>query len=589
MPRYDLLISGGLLVDGTGGPARRADVAISNGRVVLTSPTPLSPDDAERTLDAAGCWITPGFIDIHTHYDAELELDPSLSESLRHGVTSVVMGSCSLGLTPGTPEMLADIFCRVEAIPYAIVRPVLESKKTWHGLADYFEHLDALPLGPNVAAFLGHSPLRAHVMGAERSLASDAVPTEAELSDMERHLEEAVDLGYLGLSVMTNPWDKMGGDKAYRSKPVPSYYARWSEYRRLASLLRRRGAILQGVPDLTTRYNVLLFMWESASLFLRRPLKTTVISMMDVRSDRSVYRLVGWLSRAANVLLGARFKWQSLPEVFDLWADGMDLVVFEEFGAGAAALHFEDPELRRKLIMDPAYRARFKREWRSRFLPKAFHRDFNQSTILACPDASLVGKSFARAALERGADPVDLFLDLAAEHGPALRWYTVMGNDRPAALERIVSHPDVLLGFSDAGAHLRQMAHYNFPLRLLRLVESARRDGRPFMTVERAVRKASGELAEWLGLDAGVVAVGRRADIAVIDPAGLDESLERATEAPMSGTNGFVRLVRRNEAAVRFVVVNGRVAAERGALAPEVGRERGFGRLLRAMTAAAPK
>jgi N-acyl-D-aspartate/D-glutamate deacylase len=303
---------------------------------------------------------------------------------------------------------------------------------------------------------------------------------------------------------------------------------------------------------------------------------------MDVRSDRTVYRLVGWLSRAANVLLGARFKWQSLPEIFDLWADGMDLVVFEEFGAGAAALHFEDPELRRKLIMEPAYRARFKREWRSRFLPKAFHRDFNQSTILACPDASLVGKSFAQAALERGQDPVDLFLDLAAEHGPALRWYTVMGNDRPEALKRIVSHPDVLLGFSDAGAHLRQMAHYNFPLRLLRLVESARKEGRPFMTIERAARKATGELAEWLGLDAGVVAVGRRADVAVIDPAGLDESVERASEAPMAGTGGFMRLVRRNEAAARFVVVNGRVAAERGVLAPEVGRDRGLGRLLRA-------
>lgn len=582
MPPYDLLISGGLLVDGTGAPARRADVAIKDGFVAEISETPLPENRARRVLDAAGCWVTPGFLDIHTHYDAELELDASLSESLRHGVTSVVMGSCSLGLTPGTPEMLADIFCRVEAIPYEIVRPVLEAKKTWQGLGDYFEHLDALPLGPNVAAFLGHSPLRAHVMGATRSLDADAIPSETELMEMERLLEEALDCGYLGLSVMTNPWDKMGGDKAYRSRPVPSYFARWSEYRRLARLLRRRGGVLQGVPDLTTRYNVLLFLWESASLFLRRPLKTTVISMMDVRSDRSVYRLVGWLSRLANVFLGARFKWQSLPEVFDLWADGMDLVVFEEFGAGAAALHFEDPELRRHLIEDPEYRIRFKKEWRSRFLPKAFHRDFNQSLILACPDRSLVGKSFASTAAERGQDPVDTFLDLAAEHGTALRWYTVMGNDRPEALERIVAHPDVLLGFSDAGAHLRQMAHYNFPLRLLRLVETARREGRAFMTLERAVHKATGELADWLGLDAGIINVGRRADIAVIDPAALDESLERAVEAPMAGTNGFQRLVRRNENAVRFVVVNGRLAAERGAVLPEVGRERGFGRLLRA-------
>src|SRR5207247_445633 len=120
---------------------------------------------AARTIDAAGCWVVPGFIDLHTHYDAEVEVAPALSESLRHGVTTVTLGSCSLSLAIGTPEDLADMFCRVEAIPYAFVRPLLERVKSWDSVGDYLAHLGSLPLGPNVASFIGHSCLRAYVMG----------------------------------------------------------------------------------------------------------------------------------------------------------------------------------------------------------------------------------------------------------------------------------------------------------------------------------------------------------------------------------------------------------------------------------------
>src|SRR5207237_2625642 len=122
---------------------------------------------------------------------------------------------------------------------------------------------------------------------------------------------------------------------------------------------------------------------------------------------------------------------------------------------------------------------------------------------------------------QRGSDAIDAFLDLVAEHGNALRWYTVMANDRPGPLRYIVSHPDILIGFSDAGAHLRQMAHYNFPLRMLRLVREAERKGQPFMSLERAVYRLTGEIADWLGLDAGTLAPGRRPDPVVVDPEAL--------------------------------------------------------------------
>jgi N-acyl-D-aspartate/D-glutamate deacylase len=241
-----------------------------------------------------------------------------------------------------------------------------------------------------------------------------------------------------------------------------------------------------------------------------------------------------------------------------------------------------DDAKRRALLRDPAYRARFRKQWRSKLLPKVFHRNFAWSEVLACPDAALVGRSFAQIGKARGVRADEAFLDLVAEHGEALRWYTVMANDRERQLGDIMRHPDVLIGFSDAGAHLRQMAHYNFPLRMLYRVQRALDANAPFMSIERAVHRLTGELASWLGLDAGVLATGKRADLAVVDPAALDDRLEVAHEATVDGYGAYARLVRRNDDAVRAVLVGGRVAAERGVLAPAVGTQRGFGRVLRA-------
>jgi N-acyl-D-aspartate/D-glutamate deacylase len=198
---------------------------------------------------------------------------------------------------------------------------------------------------------------------------------------------------------------------------------------------------------------------------------------------------------------------------------------------------------------------------------------------VACPDRALIGQSFASVARERGRSALDVFLDLAAEHGDALRWFTIIGNDRPAALRRIVAHPDVLLGFSDAGAHLRNMAYYNFPLRMLKLVRDAAASGIDFMPIEKAVWRLTGEIADWLDLDAGHLTRGARADIAIIDPEGLTDALEQRTEAPMPEFGGYRRMVRRNDAAVAAVLVGGRVAVRDGMPVPALGQTK-FGAFL---------
>lgn len=581
-PRLDLAINHGLVFDGSGAPGRAVSVGIRGGQVVELRDAPFAAADAAEVIDARGQWVMPGFVDVHTHYDAEVEAAPALLESLRHGVTTVVVGSCSLGTALSSPLDIADMFTRVEAIPREHVLPLFERVKTWRTPAEYRAHLDALPLGPNVAAFLGHSDLRVAVLGLDRAVEASTRPTADELDRMDALLGDALDAGYLGLSANTNRWDKLGGAR-HRSKPLPSTFARWKELRRLCRPLRARRRVLQAIPNISAKYDLFLFVAESIGL--RRPtLKTTLVSLVDVRSNRAIWRTLAAILRAVNGRLGGDVRLQALPMPFELFVDGLDAPVFEELMAGTAALHIEDPAERARLLRDPTWRAWFRRQWTSVIAPKVFHRDLAVSKVVAAPDAALVGRSFTEIAAARGADVVDTFLDLCAEHGDTLRWYTVVGNDRPDTVRKIVSLPDVVIGFSDAGAHLRNMAFYNFGLHLLRHA----RDGAPGLPVERAVHRLTGELADWLGLDAGHVAVGARADLVVVDPTRLDASLDAFAEAPIAELGGVTRMVRRNDAAVPAVVVGGRVAVRAGVPAPELGKT-GHGRFLAAGERVAPR
>jgi N-acyl-D-aspartate/D-glutamate deacylase len=575
-----LLIRNGTVFDGTGRrPGYRADIVVRDGIVAQIGLDLVEPPDA-TVIDATDRWVTPGFIDLHTHYDAELEIAPALGESVRHGVTSVLVGSCGLSFAMGTPEDLADQFCRVEAVPYETVLPLLEKIKDWETPAEYLDHLDALPLGPNVTAMFGHSAVRAAVMGLGRSVDERARPTAAELDEMTRHLHDALDAGYLGMSFNTLPWDKLDGER-FRSRSTPSVYAKWKEYRHFAKVLRARDRVLQMVPDLQGRWNIPVIGAMSTGIG-RKPLKTMVISLIDSVALRGTHRVAGGMTSFLNDRLQAQMRWQSLPLPFELWVDGMEVPVMEELGAGTQALHETDLERRKALLEDPAWREMFKKQWSNRLAPKAWHRDLGEPKIVDCPDPSLVGRTFAEVAAERGTEPLDCFLDLQAEFGNDLRWYTVLGNDRLRELEYVVTHPAVLIGFSDAGAHLRNMAYYDFPLHLLRLVVRAEAEGRELMSRERAVHRVTGELADFLGIDAGRLEVGARADLALVDPATLDERLDPMDEEDMVGMPGLRRLVRRHDACVPAVIVNGRLAWHDGAFAEGFGDRRGFGRVLRA-------
>lgn len=575
---YDLIIKNGLYFDGSGQPGQLSHVGIRNGRIAAVSPVPLDEWNCPRVVDARNRWVTPGFIEIHSHYDAEVMVAPALKESVRHGVTTVMVGSCSLSMIAADPLDCSDLFTRVEAVPRAVVLPLLQKMKSWRSPSEYRQFFEQHPLGPNLCSFIGHSDMRAAVMGLERASTFEK-PTEQEMKKMEALLHESLDAGMVGLSVMTTRLDKMDGDRVW-SRPLPSTFANWQEYGRLFRILRSRSAVLQGAPNAVTKINIVAFFWHAIGWF-RKPLKMTMLTAMDLKSQPALHRatrISGWIVR--NILAGD-WRWQALSTPFRIYFEGLELAVLEEFATGERIRDIaKDPDQAYALVADPNFRNAFRKELASTFTKGLWHRDFSDVTIVNCPDATLVGKSLAEVAKLRGCDAVDAWFDLCIQYRNALRCTTQIANHRPAIMHKLLSSPSTQIGFADSGAHIRGLAGYNFPLRLLKYVRDAELAGHPFMHIGAAVRRASGDLADWFGLEAGYIRVGDRADLVVINPQGLNGDLDRAQWAPMENL-GLERCVNRNDAAVDLTVINGQIAysAAEG-FVPELGRRRGFGRFL---------
>jgi N-acyl-D-aspartate/D-glutamate deacylase len=282
-----------------------------------------------------------------------------------------------------------------------------------------------------------------------------------------------------------------------------------------------------------------------------------------------------------NRVLGADFRMQSPPCPFTVYYDGVDSVMFEEFPAGEAMRHLAKRLDERDIMLaDEDFRNRFKKEIRKKFAPKVWHRDLSIAYILECPDSSLVGKNFYQIAQEQGKHPVDTFLDLVIQYDKKIRWTTTIGNDRPEKYHHLYNYPFNLISFSDAGAHLNNMAFYNFPLKMIKNVHDSIQASQPIMSMEKCVWRLTKEQADWFGLDCGYLAEGKMADLCILDPAHFDQITEEVAEAPIEAFDNYPRLVNRNEGVVSTVMVGGKVIFEAGEFVPGYGKSHKFGSFL---------
>jgi N-acyl-D-aspartate/D-glutamate deacylase len=542
---WQLLISNAVVFDGTGAAPRQEDIAVTGGRIAARGPA-LEPSRAERVLDAAGRWLTPGLLDIHTHLDLEVELAPGLPESVRHGTTTVVVGNCSLGTAFGAQrrhgeDPILDCFARVENIPKSVLRKVVD-RIDWHDTAGYLEHLAQLPLGPNVVPLLPHSMLRIEVMGTAAAVSRE--PTADEFGRMRALLDEAMRQGYAGFSTDAIPFHYLS-NAPNTDRRVPTQYASRNELRQLLDVVRQHDRVWQCTPDAANRVATLLrFFFTSGRLF-GRPLKTSALTAVDLTHERRTWKLFPLIAGLLNSrLVDGRFHFQVLATPFRMYAEGMICPIFEEFASSRQlmACDLEDADARRGIMATDAFGELFVREWHDASAVSTFNRDLGALRIERCPVPEWCGATFgdvyqrlrdyqsgntaaARSPTEAAAlasfpNPIDregaLLLHLARRYDRDLRWWFTVANDRPEVLEQLLFHPHMLPGFNDSGAHLINLAFFDGNLLTLQVAQR-----RSLEQVARAVRRLTREPAEFFGVDAGRLDVGAQADLVLIDPEAL--------------------------------------------------------------------
>jgi N-acyl-D-aspartate/D-glutamate deacylase len=401
---------------------------------------------------------------------------------------------------------------------------------------------------------------------------------------MKNLLDEALSEGFVGLSTMDNPWDKMDGDK-YWSHKTPSFYSSWKERKNLIELLRKNDAILQGAPNLVTRISAINYMLASAGIF-RKPLKTTMIALMDMIGDRYIFPLVSNGVSFVNKGLNANFRMQSPPVPFTVYYDGVDSVMFEEFPAGEAMRHLaKNIDERNELIRNPEFRENFKNEIKKKFAPKVWHKDLSIAYILKCPDKNLIGKNFYQIATELKMHPVDVFLDLVIKYDKEISWTTTIANDRKEKYPTLYNYPYNLLCFSDAGAHLNNMAFYNFNLQTIKRVYQSIKEGKPMMSMEKCIWRLTKEQADWFNLDCCYLAEGKQADLVILDPNYIDNVTDEVFKEVITEFDNYPRLVNRNPNLVNLVMVNGKIIYQNDEFVEGYGITKKFGKFLKRKTA----
>jgi len=541
----DLVIRNGTLVDGSGLPRYRGDVGVADGRITSVGRR-LGDVDAARVIDASGRIVAPGFIDPHTHYDAQLCFDPYAYPAIEHGVTSVVTGNCSLSLAPVRPahrERFSKMFRLIEEMPEA----AFDQGVDWRWGESFGGMLDAVAkdLALNVGALVGHSVLRMYVMGDDPRRAA----TPDEVAAMCDVLREALDAGALGLSTSYV-------DVEDDLRPVPCRFAEHSELEALCGVLAERGRMLQIVheffdPGLTVSRIELL-----AGLSTRFGIPTTLSPLFHTAAaPGAVEQVMAAVERAWAG--GARVWPQVQTRPIDIsWTMGQRSIMFLAIPGWWNVLAMGDPDRKLEALADPAVKAQLVAGMDQAVAARGRGMDPANYLIRQVAlerNRDLVGRTLGDVAAERGTRAAELLIDLSVEEELGT-WFMRdgLGHSDPDAVGALLAHPLVHVGASDGGAHVGSFATYGDTGFLLS--RYVRETGA--LTLEGAIKKITADPAAiWDIPDRGQLRAGLAADVVVFDAETIGRGPEIASD---DFPGGSTRWIRRSEG-VDAVVVNGAV------------------------------
>jgi N-acyl-D-amino-acid deacylase len=543
----DLLIKNGLVLDGTGAPARHADVAITGGKIAAIGKLTGS---ARRTIDAAGLAVAPGFIDPHTHYDAQICWDGALTPSSWHGVTSVVMGNCGVGIAPCRPETreiaMRDLV-NVEAIPFEVLQQGITWD--WETFPQFMDAAAARRPSLNLAFLAPLTPLRHYVMG-EASMDREA--TGGETAQIKALLGEAMDAGAFGFSSTL-----LNQHMGYAGRPLACRNASRAELKAYCNALRERakGAIefamtrQIGVMD-DPELELLDFMLEESG----RPI--TFIAMFD-RDDISEAVRTSLRKAAPMIARGARPQTSPLPLTREI--NMRNPFSFAAFPSWKRVFEDKSKAAQAAVYRDAAFRNRFREELKR---PAAFG-NWERITVHEVKNPALKefeGRTVAELAKAQGKDGVDAFLDITLADDLDNEFTMTSFNNRVDRMAEILNNPAMLLGLGDGGAHLDMLCDSGYPSYVLGTWVREKK----VLTLEEAVRRMTSDPADFFGIrDRGRLKAGLAADLAIFDPAkvGSMGRPERRFDLP----GGAKRMVMRSQG-IEYTVVNGAVTWEDGRL-----------------------
>jgi len=546
---YDLLIRNGVVVDGSGLPRFRGDVAVRQGRIAAIGRI---RSGAAEVIDAEGRVVAPGFVDGHTHMDAQVFWDPLGTCSCWHGVTSVVMGNCGFTLAPcAKPDrhLVMRNLERAEDISASAMEAGIDW--TWTTFREFLAAVDGLPKGINYAGYLGHSALRTYAMG-ERAFEPGA--SEDHLRAMERELADGIRAGAIGFTTSRSP-----SHETPDRRPVASRMAEWSEIRRLVGVMGDLGAGIFEIagerhdsPEKLREYHVRLrdLAVESGrpmtwGLFSRRaePGRWRMYADLLEETAQAGGRIFAQVhSRALSVVLSFR---TNLPfDRLPVWKELRALPLAEQ------TQHLRDPELKRKLVEAASQRA-------DRAPIGAEPRAAAYDSIFLMDTAEGPHRSIAEIARERGVDPVAAMIDLALERDLDRFFLQPIANeDQDEALE-LIKHPRAVVTFSDSGAHVSQIMDASLQTHLLSHWVRAKQA----LTLEQAVRMLSFVPATlWGFADRGLVREGFAADLVVFDPDTIAPEMPDVVNDLPAGARRLVQKAR----GIAATVVNGEVVLRDG-------------------------